>query len=66
MRQILRISKGTPLDGDKMICTENLLGNDFSEDGDPLINGTIGRILKIVFRHPARNSKFIKNDIKKI
>ena len=62
MRQLLNYPNH-PVDGDKMICLRNYW-EDFSVEGDPLINGTIG-ILKNSFQTWREIPKFIKSNIKK-
>lgn len=62
MRQLLNYPN-YPVDGDKMICLRNYW-EDFSANGDPLINGTIG-ILKSSFQTWREIPKFIKSNIKK-
>lgn len=62
MRQLLNYPNH-PVDGDKMICLRNYW-EDFSDDGDPLINGTIG-ILKNSFQTWREIPRFVKSDIKK-
>ena len=62
MRQLLNYPNH-PVDGDKMICLRNYW-EDFSDDGDPLINGTIG-ILKNSFQTWREISRFVKSNIKK-
>ena len=54
---------GEPIDGDKIICLRNYW-EDFSQDGDPLINGTIG-ILKDSFRTWREIPPVVKSRIKK-
>lgn len=55
---------GEPVDGDKIICLRNYW-EDFSQDGDPLINGTIG-ILKNSFQTWREIPPMVKSNIKKI
>ena len=62
MRQLLN-HPDYPVDGDKMICLRNYW-DDFSSNGDPLINGTIG-ILQNSFQTWRQLPRFIKSDIKK-
>ena len=62
MRQLLNYPD-YPVDGDKMICLRNYW-EDFSNNGDPLINGTIG-ILQNSFQTWRQIPRFIKSDIKK-
>ena len=62
MRQLLNYPN-YPVDGDKMICLRNYW-EDFSNDGDPLINGTIG-ILKNSFQTWREIPRVAKSDIKK-
>lgn len=62
MRQLLNYPN-YPVDGDKMICLRNYW-DDFSNNGDPLINGTIG-ILQNSFQTWRQLPRFIKSDIKK-
>lgn len=62
MRQLLN-HPDYPVDGDKMICLRNYW-DDFSNNGDPLINGTIG-ILQNSFQTWRQLPRFIKNDIKR-
>ena len=52
-----------PVDGDKIICLRNYW-EDFSQDGDPLINGTIG-ILKNSFQTWREIPPIVKSRIKK-
>jgi len=54
---------GEPGDGDKMICLRNYW-DDYSEDGDPLINGTIG-ILRNSFQTWREIPPIARSDIKK-
>lgn len=54
---------GDPQDGDKVICLRNYW-EEFSENGDPLVNGTIG-ILQNSFQSWRELPKFIRSDIKK-
>jgi exodeoxyribonuclease-5 len=62
MRQLLNYPNH-PVDGDKMICLRNYW-EDFSDDGDPLVNGTIG-ILKNSFQTWREIPRFVKSNIKK-
>ena len=62
MRQLLNYPN-YPVDGDKMICLKNYW-EDFSVNGDPLINGTIG-ILKNSFQTWREIPRFVKSNIKK-
>lgn len=62
MRQLLNYPNH-PVDGDKMICLRNYW-EDFSVEGDPLINGTIG-ILKNSFQTWREIPRFVKSNIKK-
>ena len=62
MRQLLNYPNH-PVDGDKMICLRNYW-EDFSDDGDPLINGTIG-ILKNSFQTWREIPRVAKSNIKK-
>ena len=62
MRQLLNYPNH-PVDGDKMICLRNYW-EDFSDDGDPLINGTIG-ILKNSFQTWREIPCVAKSNIKK-
>lgn len=62
MRQLLNHPE-YPVDGDKMICLRNYW-DDFSSNGDPLINGTIG-ILQNSFQTWRQLPRFIKSNIKK-
>lgn len=62
MRQLLNYPN-YPVDGDKMICLRNYW-EDFSDDGDPLINGTIG-ILKNSFQTWREIPRVAKSNIKK-
>ena len=62
MRQLLNYPNH-PVDGDKMICLRNYW-EDFSADGDPLINGTIG-ILKNSFQTWREIPRFIKSNIRR-
>lgn len=55
--------EGAPQDGDKIICLRNYW-DDYSEQGDALINGTIG-ILKNSFKTWRNIPPFIKSNIKK-
>ena len=54
---------GEPVDGDKMICLRNYW-DDFSINGDPLINGTIG-ILQNSFQTWREIPKFIQSNVRK-
>lgn len=54
---------GEPTDGDKMICLRNYW-DDYSMNGDSLINGTIG-ILQNSFQTWREIPRFIQSDIKK-
>lgn len=58
MRQLAG-REGPPIDGDKVICLRNYW-EDFSEGGDPLINGTIG-ILNNSFQTWRQIPRFIEN-----
>lgn len=62
MRQLLN-HPSHPVDGDKMICLRNYW-EDFSADGDPLINGTIG-ILKNSFQTWREIPRFVKSNIRR-
>ena len=62
MRQLLNYPNH-PVDGDKMICLRNYW-EDFSIEGDPLINGTIG-ILRNSFQTWREIPRFVKSNIKK-
>lgn len=62
MRQLLNYPNH-PVDGDKMICLRNYW-EDFSVNGDPLINGTIG-VLKNSFQTWREIPRFVKSNIKK-
>ena len=62
MRQLLNYPNH-PVDGDKMICLRNYW-EDFSVDGDPLINGTIG-ILQNSFQTWREIPKFVQSGIRK-
>ena len=62
MRQLLN-HPNHPVDGDKMICLRNYW-EDFSVNGDPLINGTIG-ILKNSFQTWRQIPPIVKSSIKK-
>ena len=62
MRQLLNYPD-YPVDGDKMICLRNYW-EDFSNNGDPLINGTIG-ILQNSFQTWRQLPRFIKSNVKK-
>lgn len=62
MRQLLNYPNH-PVDGDKMICLRNYW-EDFSVDGDPLINGTIG-ILQNSFQTWREIPRFVQSDIRK-
>lgn len=62
MRQLLNYPN-YPVDGDKMICLRNYW-EDFSVNGDPLINGTIG-ILKNSFQTWRQIPSIVKSSIKK-
>lgn len=62
MRQLLNYPD-TPVDGDKVICLRNYW-DDFSEEGDPLINGTIG-ILKNSFQTWRQIPPIVRSNIKK-
>lgn len=52
-----------PEDGDKVICLRNYW-DDYSINGDPMVNGTIGTITN-VFRTWRELPKYVKSDIKK-
>lgn len=54
---------GEPVDGDKMICLRNYW-DDFSIDGDSLINGTIG-ILNNSFQTWREIPRFVQSNIRK-
>ena len=54
---------GEPVDGDKVICLRNYW-DDFSENGDPLINGTIG-ILQNSFQTWREIPRIVHSNIKK-
>ena len=62
MRQLLNYPD-IPVDGDKVICLRNYW-DDFSEEGDPLINGTIG-ILKNSFQTWRQIPPIVRSNIKK-
>lgn len=62
MRQLLNYPNH-PVDGDKMICLKNYW-EDFSVDGDPLINGTIG-ILQNSFQTWREIPRFVQSNIRK-
>lgn len=62
MRQLLN-HPNYPVDGDKMICLRNYW-EDFSVNGNPLVNGTIG-ILKNSFQTWRQIPPIIKSNIKK-
>ena len=62
MRQLLNFPNH-PVDGDKMICLRNYW-EDFSVNGDPLINGTIG-ILKNSFQTWREIPRFVKSNIRR-
>ena len=62
MRQLLNYPNH-PVDGDKMICLRNYW-EDFSIEGDPLINGTIG-ILKNSFQTWREIPRFVKSNIRR-
>lgn len=62
MRSLLGRTEG-PVDGDKMICLRNYW-EDFSLNGDALINGTIG-ILKNSFQTWREIPRFIQSNVKK-
>lgn len=62
MRQLLNYPNH-PVDGDKMICLRNYW-EDFSVNGDPLINGTIG-ILKNSFQTWRQIPPIVRSSIKK-
>ena len=62
MRQLLN-HPDYPVDGDKMICLRNYW-DDLSNNGDPLINGTIG-ILQNSFQTWRQLPRFVKSNIKK-
>jgi len=62
MRQLLNYPNH-PVDGDKMICLRNYW-EDFSVEGDPLINGTIG-ILKNSFQTWREIPRFVKSNIRR-
>lgn len=55
--------EGDPQDGDKIICLRNYW-DDFSQSGDPLINGTIG-ILKNSFMTVRHIPTIVKTSIEK-
>ena len=55
--------EGDPVDGDKMICLRNYW-EDFSINGDPLVNGTIG-ILNNSFKTWREIPNFVKSNIRK-
>ena len=54
---------GEPVDGDKMICLRNYW-DDFSMNGDSLINGTIG-ILQNSFQTWREIPRFVQSNIRK-
>ena len=60
--RILKQYPNYPVDGDKVICLRNYW-DDFSENEDVLINGTIG-ILKNSFQSFRQIPYFIQSDIK--
>ena len=62
MRQLLNYPD-VPVDGDKVICLRNYW-DDFSREGDPLINGTIG-ILKNSFQTWRQIPPIVRSNIKK-
>jgi exodeoxyribonuclease-5 len=62
MRQLLNYPD-YPVDGDKMICLRNYW-EDFSNNGDPLINGTIG-ILQNSFQTWREIPRFVQSNIRK-
>ena len=62
IRQLLNYPNH-PVDGDKMICLRNYW-EDFSINGDPLINGTIG-ILKNSFQTWREIPRFVKSNTKR-
>ena len=62
MRQLLNYPD-VPVDGDKVICLRNYW-DDFSKEGDPLINGTIG-ILKNSFQTWRQIPPIVRSNIKK-
>ena len=62
MRQLLNYPNH-PVDGDKMICLRNYW-EDFSVNGNPLINGTIG-VLKNSFQTWREIPRFVKSNIRK-
>jgi len=62
MRQLLNYPNN-PVDGDKVICLRNYW-DDFSKEGDPLINGTIG-ILKNSFQTWRQIPPIVRSNIKK-
>ncbi len=55
--------EGPPIDGDKLICLRNYW-EDFSENGNALINGSIG-ILNNSFQTWVNLPRFMKSKIKK-
>ena len=61
--RLLNERSGAPQDGDKIICLRNYW-DDYSEQGDALINGTIG-ILENSFKTWRNIPPFIKSNIKK-
>ena len=62
MRQLLNYPD-KPVDGDKIICLRNYW-DDLSENGDALVNGTIGT-LKNSFKTWREIPRFVKSNIKK-
>ena len=62
MRQLLNYPNN-PVDGDKVICLRNYW-DDFSKEGDPLINGTIG-ILKNSFQTWRQIPPIVRSNIRK-
>lgn len=62
MRQLFN-REGGPVDGDKLICLRNYW-DDYSMNGDALINGTIG-ILKNSFQSFRDIPRFVKGNIRR-
>lgn len=61
--RILQGRTGEPTDGDKMICLRNYW-DDYSMNGDSLINGTIG-ILQNSFQTWRQIPRFVQSNIRK-
>ena len=61
--RMLEGRSGSPVDGDKMICLRNYW-DDLSEEGNPLINGTIG-ILKNSYQTWREIPTFVPSSIRR-